>query len=333
MHGKTDEDVQVKPVIPHGWVIVDGQDIPTSVKATADGIPTVTIKIKHGILQVTPDKPHNPDEKMPDGDDYPKGVGHDDLNKDVTRQIILHEPNGDKTVNQVAKYTRIATIDLVTGKVTYTNWDTMHGWDEYTPEAVTGYTPSIKKLAQVDKPAKDTKVEIDYTAIPSDDNWNGEPVQPNVPTEPEKSVEPTQPTDNNNSAKPTKKKQKRNKNKRKNKQVKRNNTKRQTQDTAVQTGYKRAGKMIANSSKHDNQLNRDTSGDVSVNASNKVSANGAPNSNNTNSINPNNATTLPQTGEKRGTTEALAGILLASMGIATTIGAKKRKKRESTTPD
>ena len=35
---------------------------------------------------------------------------------------------------------------------------------------------------------------------------------------------------------------------------------------------------------------------------------------------------LPQTGEKRGITEALAGIVLASMGIATAIGAKKRKK-------
>ena len=328
LHGKTDEDVQVKYVIPHGWVIVDGQDIPTSVKATADGIPTVTIKIKHGILQVTPDKPHNPDEKMPDGDNYPKGVGHDDLNKDVTRQIILHEPNGDKTVSQVAKYTRIATIDLVTGRVTYSDWNTKHGWDEYTPEAVTGYTTSIKKLAQVDKPDKDTKVEINYTAIPSNDNWNGEPVQPSVPNQPEKPVEPAQPTDNNKPAEPTKKTQKRNKNKRKNKQVKRNDTKRQIQNTAVQTGYKRAGKMIANSSKHGNQLNRDTNNGVAVNTSNKVSANAALNSNDTDSINPNNATTLPQTGEKRGTTEALAGILLASMGIATAIGAKNRKKRE-----
>ena len=328
LHGKTDEDVQVKYVIPHGWVIVDGQDIPTSVKATADGIPTVTIKIKHGILQVTPDKPHNPDEKMPDGDNYPKGVGHDDLNKDVTRQIILHEPNGDKTVSQVAKYTRIATIDLVTGRVTYSDWNTKHGWDEYTPEAVTGYTTSIKKLAQVDKPDKDTKVEINYTAIPSNDNWNGEPVQPSVPNQPEKPVEPAQPTDNNKPAEPTKKTQKRNKNKRKNKQVKRNNTKRQTQGMVVQTGYKRAGKMIANSSKRDNQLNRDANNGVSVNTSNKISANAAPNSNDKSSINPNNATTLPQTGEKRGITEALAGILLVSMGIATTIGATKRKKRD-----
>ena len=321
LHGKTDEDVQVKPVIPHGWVIADGQDIPTSVKATADGIPTVTIKIKHGILQVTPDKPHNPDEKMPDGDNYPKGVSHDDLNKDVTRQIILHEPNGDKTVSQVAKYTRIATIDLVTGKITYSDWNTTHGWDEYTPEAVTDYTPSIEKLARVDKPAKDTKVEINYTAIPSNDNWNGEPIQPSVPSQPEKPVEPAQPTDNNKPAEPTKKTQKRNKNKRKNKQVKRNNTKRQTnkqvkrnntkrqtQGMVVQTGYKRAGKMIVNSSKTDKQLNRDTNNGV-------------------------NATTLPQTGEKRDTTEALAGILLASMGIATAIGAKKRKKRESITTD
>ena len=314
--GKTDEEVKVTPVIPHGWVVVDGQTIPNTVRATADGIPTITIKIKHGILQVTPDKPHNPDEKMPDGDNYPKGVGHDDLNKDVTRQIILHEPNGDKTVNQVAKYTRIATIDLVTGKVTYSDWNTTHGWDEYTPEAVTGYTPSIEKLARVDKPDKDIKVEINYTAIPSNDNWNGEPIQPSVPNQPEKPVEPAQPTDNNKPAEPTKKTQKRNKNKRKNKQVKRNNTKRQTnkqvkrnntkrqtQGMVVQTGYKRAGKMIVNSSKTDKQLNRDANNGV-------------------------NATTLPQTSEKRDTTEALAGILLASMGIATAIGAKKRKKRD-----
>ena len=328
LNGKTDEDVQVKPVIPHGWVIVDGQDIPSAVKAGPDGIPTVSIKIKHGQLVVTSDKPHKPDDKMPDGDNYPKGVSDTDLNRNVTRQIILHMPTGDKQVNQVAKYTRVATIDLVTGKVTYTDWATKHGWDEYVPETVNGYEPSIKKLAAIAKPDKDTKVEISYMAIPSSDNFvpstSTVPTTPTVLTKPitPNNAEPEKPSKVSKSAKKVS-----------NKKIKKqNNGKVAKNNKVANTGYKGAGKVA------DNVINSNNASQVANNTiSNTVASDNATYNNvaiNANSASQvdrqtaNNNGQLPQTGENSDKTTALAGILLTSMGIVTAIGVSKRKKRD-----
>ena len=330
--GKTDEDVAVKPVIPHGWVIVDGQTIPNTVKATADGIPTVSIKIKHGTLQVTPDKPHNPDEKMPDGDNFPKGVSDTDLNKNVTRQIVLHEPQGDKTISQVAKYTRTATIDLVTGNVTYADWSTKHGWDEYVPETVSGYEPSIKKLDKVEKPDKDTKVEITYTALPTD---NGELITP-APSIPEEPNKPTQPTTPNKdvSKKPALKQNKK-------KQIRKQNKKRTSGKSTSNNG--KFAKRNRVNTRADGKFNDQNTGKlvnmaiaistpsvkhVAKNSDNIATDIGS-NSQSTDNLHANNtANQLPQTGLKDDKTTALAGILLASMGVAVAIGASRKKRRD-----
>ena len=329
--GKTDEDVTVKPVIPRGWVIVDGQTIPNTVKATADGIPTVSIKIKHGTLQVTPDKPHNPDEKMPDGDNFPKGVSDTDLNKNVTRQIVLHEPQCDKTISQVAKYTRTATIDLVTGKVTYTDWATKHGWDEYVPENVNGYTPSIKKLDKIDKPDKDTKVEITYTALPTD---NSEPITP-APSIPEELNKPTQPTTPNTDAskksalKQNKKKQTRKQNKKQTSGKRTSNNGKFAKRNRVNT--RANGKFSGqNTGKSVNMATISTSSgkQVAKNSDNIATA-VVSNSQSTDNLHANNtANQLPQTGIENDKTTALAGVLLASIGIAVAVGASRKKRRD-----
>ena len=337
LNGKTDEDVAVKPVIPHGWVVANGQTIPTTVKATADGIPTVPIKIKHGQLVVTPDKPHKPDDKMPDGDNYPKGVGQNNLNRNVTRTIVLREPQGDKTVSQVAKYTRIATIDLVTGKVTYTDWATKHGWDEYVPEAVDGYEPSIKKLDAVAKPAKDTKVEINYMAIPSnDDSWNGTsvtngtPITPAQPITPSKPTEPNVPNVPDKPAKPAKKSKKPAQSNKLRKQTGRNSAKRNSNNGIKLTPTSAtitANNGARNGAKLDSNLQKGTTSSVNntnlnANSTNIVNASNANSSSNV----ANNASQLPQTGSENDKTIALAGILLASMGIITAIGVSRKKR-------
>ena len=324
--GKTDEDVQIKPVIPHGWVIVDGQTMPSTVKATADGIPTVSIKIKHGQLVVMSDKPHKPDDKMPDGDNYPKGVSDTDLNKNVTRQIILHMPTGDKQVNQIAKYTRIATIDLVTGKVTYSDWTTNHGWDQYVPENVTGYTPSIKKLDAVAKPDKDIKVEISYTAIPSSDNFV--PSTSTVPTTPIVLIKPITP----NNAEPEKpSKVRKSAKKVSNKKIKKqNNGKVAKNNKVANTGYKGAGEVadnVTNSNNASQVANKTIFNTVA--SGNATYNNVAINANSASQVDgqtANNNGQLPQTGSENDKTTALAGILLASMGIATAIGVSRKKR-------
>ena len=57
LNGVTDGNVAVKVDVPAGYHVVSGQNIPTSVKATADGVPTVTVYVAK---DETPSKPTNP---------------------------------------------------------------------------------------------------------------------------------------------------------------------------------------------------------------------------------------------------------------------------------
>ncbi|EEJ70209.1 hypothetical protein, partial [Lactobacillus crispatus] len=87
--GKTDEEIPVTPNVPAGWQIVPDPKIPTKITATPDGIQTVTVKVEHKIITVTPTDPKTPSDKLPDnpGKNYPKGVDKKDLNKTVKRTI------------------------------------------------------------------------------------------------------------------------------------------------------------------------------------------------------------------------------------------------------
>ncbi len=73
---------------------------------------------------VTPDTPK---------DDIPNGKVPDDPNKTYekmdnltiapTRTIIVTKPDGSKqTISQSVEFTRTATFDEVTGKITYSEW-------------------------------------------------------------------------------------------------------------------------------------------------------------------------------------------------------------------
>ena len=85
--------------------------------------------------------PNIPGTKIP----YPKGVSDSDLNKTVTRTINVYDANGNiigKSVVQTVKYSRSATVNVVTGKVTYTDWaadkDSNGNWNSYAPQLQTG---------------------------------------------------------------------------------------------------------------------------------------------------------------------------------------------------
>ena len=86
--------------------------------------------------------------------------------KTVTRTIIEHLPNGkDQTTKQSVTLKMTGTKNLVTGEITDTKW-TSGKFDEFTPEAVPGYTPSQAKVASeaVTSATKDQTVDITYTA-------------------------------------------------------------------------------------------------------------------------------------------------------------------------
>ena len=187
LNGKTTQHVTVNPQIPKGYEIKPGQDIPKMVVARADGIPTVTVQVKHATTTVNPGdlpnpgdrKPGNPDKKP--GDGTPKtDITYNDLHKAMTRTINVTDPHtGLKTTKVTLNYERTATIDDVTGKVTYGNWNVAKGskagFDGFNIPAVPGYTSEIKSGSATDLKAltpnqdqitnwQDQIVDIDYTA-------------------------------------------------------------------------------------------------------------------------------------------------------------------------
>ena len=98
----------------------------------------------------------------------PKGVDKDDLNREITRTITVIDPHtGQHVTKQVAKLFRDATVDNVTGAVTYTDWNNAT-WDEFTTPIVAGYTPSQNNVPveTVTPETKNSAITITYVANP-----------------------------------------------------------------------------------------------------------------------------------------------------------------------
>lgn len=62
--GKTDETVDVHSIIPAGWKLVDGQDVPETVEFGPNGHLDIPVVIEHKTITVTPE---TPEDKIPTG--------------------------------------------------------------------------------------------------------------------------------------------------------------------------------------------------------------------------------------------------------------------------
>ena len=185
--GNTDQDVTITPKAPAGYDIVSGQNIPATEKATADGIPTVTVKVNHHKRTVNPGDEPKPGDKIPGnpnkqpGDGTPKtDVSYETLHRNMTRTINVTDPHtGLHTTSVTLHYDRTATIDDVTGEVTYGNWTVVAGsqagFDAFNIPTVAGYTSEFKTGSSEDLKAltpsqdqitnwSDQTVNIDYVA-------------------------------------------------------------------------------------------------------------------------------------------------------------------------
>ena len=165
LSGKTGETIAITPEIPAGWQLVPSQEVPKTVTATADGIPTVIIKVEHGTTAVNHNAPIPDGEKTPTGKVI-DGAHENDLNQTITRTIVVTKPDGTKNTEvQTTKIYRDATYDNVTGKVTYGEWSTAK-WDAYTPETIPGYTVNENVVPEVEvkNGQKNVTVNITYTA-------------------------------------------------------------------------------------------------------------------------------------------------------------------------
>lgn len=134
---------------------------PESGMTSADGnyyIGNYYVYLKHGTHTVPADHP----------EDKP-GLKESDLNSGVTRKITVNMPNTTPTViTQTVNFTREATVDEVTGDITYSDWAVSGDPDlsAYTAPTVAGYTASPASVAKVTPVQGQTvdDVTINYTA-------------------------------------------------------------------------------------------------------------------------------------------------------------------------
>lgn len=212
LSGKTGEAVDVIPQAPAGWKIVSGQDIPKTVVATADGIPTVTVRVEHDTIIVTPETPSGDVPTGPVPGDPSKNYDHlDTLTKTPTRTITVVTPSGAKLViTQKVTFTRTATFDKVTGKVTYSEWkvDGNTQWDAYTAPTFSGYTASQSKVAaeKVSVDTADSNIKITYKQdeVPTPEPEPQPKPKPNPEPKPDKPDKPNKSDKPNKLAKPDK---------------------------------------------------------------------------------------------------------------------------------
>ena len=115
-------------------------------------------------------------------------------NKDITRTIIVHEPNGtDQTVIQKATLTREVILYAPTGEIkSLGEWSTAK-WGTYSAPEFKGYTPDKAQIDEtaVNKDTQNTTVEISYTA-------NETPEQPDNSKDKDQGQKPQTPDSNEN---------------------------------------------------------------------------------------------------------------------------------------
>ena len=170
LSGKTNEVVTVPNEVPSGWQLVAGQTLPSEVTFTATGYPDTTVTIAHRVITVTADQPQPNGTKLPDNPALTfNGVENADLNRTVTRQIVINLPGqSPQTITQTVHLTRNATVDEVTGQVTYGAW-TSGEWTAVTVPTVAGFTPSQSEVPAVAVTATTASqvITINYQAIPA----------------------------------------------------------------------------------------------------------------------------------------------------------------------
>ena len=160
---------------PMGWKLVDPKtEIPTEVSFGKTPLANIRIEIEHATVHLNHDEFHEANTgTLPDNSirPFPAGVDHDDLNQTVTRTIRVHMPDGTiKSLDQVLRFTRGATIDEINGNVTYDKWYALDGTTMDAVKATdivatpAGYSPMLEavKLTGVDPNDQDTIVDISY---------------------------------------------------------------------------------------------------------------------------------------------------------------------------
>ena len=249
--------------------------------------------------------------------------------KDITRTIIVHEPNGtDQTVIQKATLTRKVILDATTGEIkSVGGWSTAK-WERYSAPEFEDYTPAPAQIDEttVNENTQDTTVEISYTANETPeqpDNSKDKGNNDNNGGNNSDAIVPINPSDNNsnnsNNA-PTDNK--------KTDDTKKDNTgKKITKETPKKVKNNKSNKTKSTTTSKSNQSSKakrtTKSGTISPKAVALANTTAglatSAKANMENGIaknNSQNSQTLPQTGENESKVAfAVAGLLAAALGI------------------
>ena len=154
----TTADVDV--VLPDGYALASGEMIPKTLTFDQDGtIKTITLHAHHIKVTVNHDAKDFPTAGVTiipgtTNVTYPTGVQQDDLNRTITRKATINVPGQvAKVLTESVTFTRDATVDAATGKITYSPWQ-VNGQNSanqtLNPIAVPdvpGYTPEANYVA------------------------------------------------------------------------------------------------------------------------------------------------------------------------------------------
>ncbi|WP_056938439.1 mucin-binding protein [Ligilactobacillus hayakitensis] len=115
------------------------------------------VHLKHKTVTVNPGDNKKTSDKLPDNSNlnYPDSVTEDKLHAQSKRTINFESTDNKLTIQpviQTINYRRTATIDEVTGDVTYANWDTegQNQWSSYQVPVEEGYFANVSAVNQVD---------------------------------------------------------------------------------------------------------------------------------------------------------------------------------------
>lgn len=186
-NGVTDQDKLFSLVIPVGYDLAKGQNLPTHYKFLPENNVPINIQVVHHI-DADPLKPNDPKNI----NDLSQGnLTDDDFDRDFQRTITIqnepYAPNVSRVVTQEVHYSRIGHRDEATGGVRWENWyvnpsltnskDYKAQFDEFDPATYDGYTIRVngdintKKIGAQNVPVDIARNDIhNYIVSYSPDN-------------------------------------------------------------------------------------------------------------------------------------------------------------------
>lgn len=155
LSGKTDAVAKISYQAPNNWQIVSGQTLPGEIRFKVYN-PVIKVIVEHQTKDVT-------------GLDQQLGI---QTSKTVTRQITVTTPTGQiNEIKQFARFQRSAVQDLVTGAISFGEWQWQAGdqlFEKFTPASIAGYTPNYQLIEELTPTAQtnDSVYQVSYQANP-----------------------------------------------------------------------------------------------------------------------------------------------------------------------